>query len=109
MLYFKRSKFCNKLIGYLIIELGWQKNAYSAGKTSGVLRSGALGANRSNLLAQCVGVKKIMDFLPSSVKQPEAPDEAQAQPIPYLAEIRIIWHFIYPTIQLAVYHPHASE
>ena len=85
--FLNRSEFRQKFLGFAIRD---GKNAYSAGKTSGVLRSGALGANRSNLLAQCVGVKKIMDFLPSSVKQPEAPDEAQAQPIPYLAEIRII-------------------
>ena len=31
------------------------KNAYSAGKTSGVLRGGALGANRCYVLAHCGG------------------------------------------------------
>ena len=31
------------------------KNAYSAGKTSGVLRSDALGANRCYVLAHCGG------------------------------------------------------
>ena len=39
------------------------KNAYSAGKTSGVLRGGASGANRCYVLAPCGGgVKEIMDF-----------------------------------------------
>ena len=31
------------------------KNAYSAGKTSGVLRGGASGANRCYVLAHCGG------------------------------------------------------
>ena len=32
------------------------KNAYSAGKTSGVLRGGASGANRCYVLAHCGGL-----------------------------------------------------
>ena len=35
------------------------KNAYSAGKTSGVLRGGALEANRGNVLAQLGGGDKL--------------------------------------------------
>ena len=34
------------------------KNAYSAGKTSGVLRGDASGANRGYVLAHCGGVYK---------------------------------------------------
>ena len=51
------------------------KNAYSAGKTSGVLRGGAFGANRGYVMAQCapppiplrdgVTVKKFQCWLPS--------------------------------------------
>ena len=32
-----------------------RKNAYSAGKTNGVLRGGASGANRGYVLAHCRG------------------------------------------------------
>ena len=38
------------------------KNAYSAGKTSGVLRGGASGANRCYVLAHCGGgVSGVLD------------------------------------------------
>ena len=48
--FFKRSEFCQKLIGNVI-----SKNVYSAGKTSGVLRDGAVGANGGYVLAHCRG------------------------------------------------------
>ena len=50
------SEFCQKIIGYVISEL---QKMYSAGKTSGVLRGGALEANRGNELAQLEGGNKL--------------------------------------------------
>ena len=49
-----RSEFRQKLIGYVISELRRQ-NVYSAGKTIGVLRGDASGANRGYVLAHCGG------------------------------------------------------
>ena len=39
------------------------KNAYSAGKTSGVLRGDASGANRGYVLAHCGGVVCTVIFM----------------------------------------------
>ena len=48
------SEFCQKWIGYVISELGYAgKNAYIAGKTSGVLTGGVLGINRGYVLVHC--------------------------------------------------------
>ena len=48
-----RSEFCQILIGLSVSYAS--KNAYSAGKTNGVLRVGASGANRCYALAHCGG------------------------------------------------------
>ena len=47
--FLNRSEFRQKLIGYVISELRRQ-NVYSAGKTSGVLRGDASGANMCYVL-----------------------------------------------------------
>ena len=49
--FLNRSEFRQKLIGYIIRG----KNAYSPGKTNGVLRGDASGANRGYVLAHCEG------------------------------------------------------
>ena len=51
--FLNRSEFRQKLIGYVI----------SAGKTSGVLRGGASGANRGYVLAHCGVVGKKVEFI----------------------------------------------
>ena len=48
--FLNRSEFRQKLMGYVIKSYAG-KNAYSAGKTNGVLRGGASGANRCYVLA----------------------------------------------------------
>ena len=40
------------------------KNAYSAGKTSGVLRDGAKGANRGYVLAHCAPLPLRGSYIP---------------------------------------------
>ena len=45
------------------------KNAYSAGKTSGVLRGGALGANKKYVLAHCAPPKRAYRILARSLNR----------------------------------------
>ena len=48
------------------------KNAYSAGKTSGVFRGGASGANRGYVLAHCGGEGGKYDYVNRNIKLRQA-------------------------------------
>ena len=54
MFFFYKQVIISSDIDWFCLSVSYAgKNAYSAGKTSGVLRSGASGANRCYVLAHC--------------------------------------------------------
>ena len=56
------------------------KNAYSAGKTTGVLRGGASGANRGYLLAHCAQLKGKAPRGHSNLLSPDRMDPGWMEP-----------------------------